>query len=96
MSLQDARVSVFVLNLNEWKNLSEWPPSNAKEKNSLFALWWQSKFTEWRRSLSETAPANEPWDAYLHDPSSPLVSQGGHSCCFEENRTNGSSQPTAK
>ncbi|MBS1956071.1 MAG: CocE/NonD family hydrolase [Cyanobacteria bacterium SZAS-4] len=83
-SLQDARVSVFVLNLNEWKNLTEWPPANAKEKLFYLHSGGRANSLSGDGSLSETAPGDEPWDAYLHDPSSPVLSQGGHSCCFED------------
>ncbi len=83
-SLQEARVSVFVLNLNEWKNLTEWPPSNAKENLLYLHSGGRANSLSGDGSLSPTAPADEPWDAYLHDPSSPVLSQGGHSCCFEE------------
>ncbi|CAN5486200.1 CocE/NonD family hydrolase [soil metagenome] len=82
--LQDAHVSVFVLNLNEWKNLKEWPPSNTKIKTLYLHSGGRANSLSGDGSLSETAPADQPWDAYLHDPSSPVMSQGGHSCCFEE------------
>lgn len=82
--LQDARVSIFVLNLNEWKNLSEWPPSNAKEKLLYLHSGGGANALSGDGILSDEIPADEPWDAYLHDPASPVMSQGGHSCCFEE------------
>jgi putative CocE/NonD family hydrolase len=80
----DANVSVFVLNLNEWKSLNEWPPANAAEKNLYLHSGGRANSLSGDGTLSQIEPGQEPWDAYLYDPSSPVVSSGGHSCCFEE------------
>lgn len=83
-NLVDADVAVFVLNLNEWKVLSEWPPSNAVEKSFFLHSGGRANSLSGDGVLSLAAPGEEPFDAYLHDPSSPAVSAGGHSCCFED------------
>lgn len=84
VNLQDAKVSVFVLNLNEWKNLEAWPPPNSKETLLYLHSGGRANSLSGDGTLSETTPGDEPWDAYLYDSAAPVLSQGGHSCCFEE------------
>ncbi len=80
----DPKVSVFVLNLNEWRNLDSWPPADAKEIAYYLHSGGRANSLSGDGTLSRTAPEDEPWDAYLYDPAAPVLSQGGHSCCFED------------
>ncbi len=80
----DPSVSVFVLNLNLWKDLSEWPPANTTEKHLFLHSGGRANSLSGDGSLSTKPPDNEAWDSYMSDPSNPVISTGGHSCCFEE------------
>jgi putative CocE/NonD family hydrolase len=79
----ESPVTAYVLGEEKWRSFDKWPPLN-----SVATSWHlhsngraNSKFGD--GSLSLAYPDDEPPDIFLYDPSSPVPSLGGHSCCFE-------------
>ena len=78
----DHPVTVFTLD-GGWRDFDEWPPPDSATEE-----WYvhsggraNSKFGDGR--LDRTAPGAEPPDLFVYDPSVPIPSLGGHSCCFD-------------
>lgn len=78
------KVQVFVLNANEWRSFDSWPPAGTVNRTYYLHSGGRANSISGDGTLSTDAPVDEPWDLYLHDPSAPVLSQGGHSCCFED------------
>ena len=64
-----------------WRDFDDWPP---RERHTMeFYLHSsgraQSKFGD--GTLADDPAEDEPADVFIYDPASPVLSQGGHSCC---------------
>src|SRR3990172_9103425 len=78
----DHPVTIHVWN-GGWRDYDSWPPSSSIKED-----WFihsdgraNSKFGD--GTLSRQAPADEPPDLFVYDPTLPTPSMGGHSCCFD-------------
>lgn len=78
---EDRRVRYFLLGANRWEDGKSWPPNDSRP----FDLYLHSTGSAGRRltdgSLTPEVPADEPPDIYVYDPSEPVPSVGGASCC---------------
>lgn len=78
----DHPVTAYVLD-GDVVHLDDWPPPEAVVED-----WYahsrgraNSKFGD--GTLDRTPPGAEPPDIFVYDPGVPIVSLGGHSCCFD-------------
>lgn len=75
------KVSYFLMGANEWRTAAAWPPGDVDSRD----LFLHSAGRAARRLddgvLSATPPGDEPPDIYVYDPSEPVPSLGGASCC---------------
>jgi len=67
----------------EWRDLDDWPPTGVTMED-----WYvhsggraNSKFGD--GTLDRTPPGGESPDIFVYQPSVPIPSMGGHSCCFD-------------
>jgi putative CocE/NonD family hydrolase len=82
---RDAAVRVFVMGVKRWREAADWPiPGTRFTKYYLHSLGEaNTRFGNGR--LDTDAPmADEPPDHYRYDPTDPVPSRGGHSCCTPE------------
>lgn len=80
----DHNVSVFVLGANSWAHFDSWPPKQAKTQSLYLHSQGRASSTAGDGSLSLEKAENEPWDSFVYDPTIPVASLGGHSCCFDQ------------
>ncbi len=80
--VMDSRVTVFLLD-GDRRDFDSWPPSVTVPEQ-----WFihsdgcaNSKFGD--GSLDRTPPGDEPPDIFVYEPTVPVPSMGGHSCCFD-------------
>ncbi len=79
----DPDLSVFVLGANEWLHLPTWPDKELEQQQLFLHSGGRANSLSGDGSLSMLKPSNEPWDSFIYDPSFPIMSSGGHSCCAE-------------
>src|SRR5215471_8055828 len=82
---REAAVRVFVMGANRWREASDWPiPATRFTKYYLHSLGEaNTRFGNGRLDIDAPA-ADEPADHYRYDPTDPVPSRGGHSCCTPE------------
>jgi putative CocE/NonD family hydrolase len=80
----DKPVKVFTMGANEYRQLDDWPPPQAK--STKYYLHSAGKATSLRGdgTLTTTAPRSEATDSYLYDPKNPTPTFGGPLCCDQE------------
>ena len=79
---EGSRVRAFISGADTWEDLSDWPPETGG--------WTLFLGSDGRANslggggyLSEISPGAEEPDVYTYDPSTPVPSLGGRSCCIE-------------
>lgn len=75
-------VRVFVMGANRWIRLPAWPPPNVRSRTLFLHSSGRANSRSGDGWLSEESPGSEPPDIFVYDPASPVLSVGGHSCCF--------------
>ena len=82
---REAAVRVFVMGVNRWRDAADWPiPGTVFTKYYLHSLGEaNTRFGNGRLDIDAPA-ADEPADHYRYDPTDPVPSRGGHSCCTPE------------
>ncbi len=78
----EAPVSVFVMGAEEWRDYPTWPPPAAQRERWYLHSGGRANSRFGDGTLTQEAPGEEPADIFTYDPSFPVASQGGHSCCF--------------
>lgn len=78
----DSPARVFVLH-EGWRDLDGWPPSGSTTTDWHLHSGGRANSAYGDGTLSTEAPAAEPADIFLYDPTMPSTSLGGHSCCTE-------------
>lgn len=78
----DPPISVFVMGINKWRNLDDWPPPGTR-----FLPWYlhstgKANSLRGNGSLSTEPPEDEPYDIYVADPRYPVPTRGGGLCCW--------------
>lgn len=76
------RVRWFVTGADAWESSDGWPPPSSPWIVHLRARGRANSLSG-RGFLSEEAPGREPPDVFSYDPSVPVPSLGGRSCCVE-------------
>jgi uncharacterized protein len=76
-------VRLFVMGANTWRDAEDWPIPGTRFTNFYLRSRGQANSLFGNGQLATDPPgAAEPPDHYLYDPSNPVPSKGGHSCCF--------------
>ncbi len=76
----DAPVRLFIMGANQWRDEQEWPLARTQ-----YVPWYlhgDGRSALHEGTLSPSAPADEPPDAYLYDPANPTPSIGGPTLHF--------------
>lgn len=78
----ESPVSVYVMGAEEWRDYPAWPPPAAQRERWYLHSAGRANSRFGDGTLTQDAPGQEPADVFTYDPSFPIASQGGHSCCF--------------
>src|SRR5581483_11791254 len=82
--LDEAPVRIFVMGENRWRDEQEWPLARAVETAFYLHSDGRANSLNGNGTLDTQAPGEEYPDVYVYDPGSPVLSLGGHSCCFAQ------------
>jgi putative CocE/NonD family hydrolase len=77
----------FLMGANAWKSAPSWPLPQTNWTN--YFLSGPGDFADRKGLLVPTSPGAESPDAYTYDPSFPVPSLGGHSCCSAQSGPQG-------
>ncbi len=73
----DARVDLFVLGRNQWKQLPDWPPPDAKLVHFYLGGNGHANTLSGDGALAATAPSKDSADRFIYDPANPVPTHGG-------------------
>jgi uncharacterized protein len=77
-----ARIDYFQLGSNTWHTTPSWPPPGTQTTPLYLASGRHANTSTDDGTLSTAPPApSQPADTYRYDPTNPVPSVGGHSCC---------------
>ena len=76
-------VRAFVLNENRWVDEDAWPPRRMREQHLYLTSGGRANSSSGDGRLVAAPEDGGGPDVIVSDPRAPLVSTGGHSCCFE-------------
>ncbi len=76
-----SRVKIFVMGLNQWREEADWPLARAKDTKYFLHSQSNANSSKGSGSLSTSAPASEPSDKFIYDPTKPVPTIGGPLCC---------------
>ncbi|PLP59134.1 peptidase [Mesorhizobium loti] len=75
-------VRIFVMGANRWREADSWPPKEAETVSFYLQSRGQANTRFGNGGLTtETPQAGQAADQYRYDPTDPVPSLGGHSCC---------------
>ncbi len=75
-------VRIFVMGENRWRDEADWPLSRAKEMRLYLHSGGRANSNSGNGWLSQDSPPDELPDLFVYDPTNPVPSYGGRSCCF--------------
>jgi putative CocE/NonD family hydrolase len=78
----DSPVTVYVMGAG-WRDLDGWPPPASRPVEWYIHSDGRAGGSYGDGTLSMEPPGEEPPDLFIYDPSLPVVSAGGHSCCID-------------
>jgi putative CocE/NonD family hydrolase len=73
----DRPVRLFVLGVDEWRDLDDWPPPGVEHVRWYLHSGGSANTLSGDGRLSTTEPDDEPSDSYRHDPLRPVPTVGG-------------------
>lgn len=79
------KVQIYVMGRNAWRGENEWPLARTVWTKYYLHSGGRANSRLGDGTLSTTAPGEQPADAFIYDPRTPVPSLGGAICC-----TNGS------
>jgi putative CocE/NonD family hydrolase len=80
----DKPVKAFLMGANEYRQLDDWPPPQAKSTKYFLRSSGKANSLRGDGTLSTVAPRAETADSFLYDPSNPAPTIGGPLCCDME------------
>ena len=80
----DKPVKAFLMGANEYRQLEDWPPPQAKSTKYFLHSSGKANSLRGDGTLSTVAPKAETADSFLYDPSNPTPTIGGPLCCDME------------
>lgn len=84
-----AKVRLFVMGRNEWRDEQEWPLKRAKVTSFFLHSDGHARSRSGDGKLSTEAPGKEPIDSFKYDPQYPVPTTGGPLCCDNSQTTPG-------
>ena len=75
--MSEAPIKIFVMGANIWRDEQEWPLARAVETRYYLHSNGQANTLKGNGYLSTESPANEPFDQFVYDPASPVMTRGG-------------------
>lgn len=82
--LDEPPVRIFVMGENRWRDEWEWPLARAVSTTLHLRGEGRANSLNGDGRLDREAPREEYPDVYVYDPGAPVLSIGGHSCCFPQ------------
>jgi putative CocE/NonD family hydrolase len=82
--LHEPRVKVFVMGANRWREADTWPIPGSRFTRFYIHSRGKANSLYGDGGLGTAAPLNEPPDSYVYDPSNPVPTLGGSTCCGED------------
>ncbi len=80
----DSPVTIWLMGEDRWVDLPDWPHPDQRELCLYLHSDGRANSRYGDGTLSDLPPDDEPPDIYTYDPSAPVESYGGHSCCFPD------------
>jgi putative CocE/NonD family hydrolase len=77
----DARVKIFVMGTNAWRDETDWPLARAQTTTYYLHSGGRANSLRGDGTLSTTAPQAEKADSFVYDPANPAPTIGGPLCC---------------
>jgi putative CocE/NonD family hydrolase len=74
-------VKLFIMGANEWRDMREWPPPEARPHRFYLDSGGEANTEEGDGSLTEHISARTAQDRYTFDPRDPVPTHGGAVCC---------------
>ncbi|MGH9377483.1 MAG: CocE/NonD family hydrolase [Terriglobia bacterium] len=78
---QEKPVKYFEMGRDEWREAAAWPPPDARATRFYLHSEGKANSASGDGALSAAAPAKEPADRFVYDPSNPVPTLGGRLCC---------------
>lgn len=75
--MSEAPIRLFVMGANIWRDEQEWPLARAVETRYYLHSNGQANTLNGNGYLSTESPDNEPFDQFVYDPASPVMTRGG-------------------
>lgn len=81
---KEPSVKWFVMGLNEWKDSEHWPLTAVEYTSYYLHSHGKAENLDTEGQLSRELPRNGLFDSFIYDPSSPVPTNGGCTCCNPE------------
>lgn len=79
--LQRDRIHYYVMGANEWRSSNIWPPEGTQHRKWYLSGSGNANTRNGDGVLTLQMPAERVVDDFTYDPSDPVPSLGGHTCC---------------
>jgi putative CocE/NonD family hydrolase len=79
--LSEPPVKIFLMGANEWRDLHEWPPAEARPRRFYLDGGGKANTAAGDGLLTDRVPAGTAQDRYVFDPRDPVPTRGGAVCC---------------
>ncbi len=80
----EPRVKLFVMGANRWREANDWPLPETRYTPYYFHSQGQANSLFGDGGLSPDPPGRQAPDTYRYDPSRPVPTLGGSTCCSED------------
>ena len=79
--MDEARVKIFVMGDNLWRDEFEWPIKRRTDTKYYLHSNGKANTRHGDGYLNASPPSDEPFDTYLYNPNDPVPTAGGPLCC---------------
>jgi len=75
------RIQYYLMGKNEWRHAAQWPLPGTRGQRWYLGSGGNANSRTGDGTLSTLPAKDGPQDSFVYDPSSPVPSLGGHTCC---------------